>query len=526
MSPSQTSGQRIALAEQYYRQGDLVRAEFVLQQILSAHPDEIAALEKLANVLQDQGKLGEAIDAYRRLCQLVPDDSNAFYNLGNALRAIGDLAQAATAFRKALALNDGDFEAHHLLGNALRDQHQISEAILSYRKAIKLNPRFCEAMLDLGNTLRLQGQMEAACDCYRQAIAVNPDFALAHYNLGVSLMEQGLFNDAIACYRRAMAIAPQLVEAQWNCALSLLMIGNYHDGWPLYDARLLQGPKLIHRFSEPRWKGENLSGKTILAHAEQGFGDTLQFVRYIALLQQTYRPEKLVLECQPELKRLLANLTGVSQIVAGNVDPLPAFDVHIPLLSLPLVFGTRLETIPHAIPYIDAPDALREKWAARLAGEKRKRIGVAWAGRPTHPDDLRRSISFETLMPLFSLQEFCFVSLQKDAAGTRGRAESPLIDWTDELADFADTAALISQLDLVVCVDTAVAHLAGAMSRPVWLLNSFESEWRWMRERPDSAWYPGMKIFRQAESGDWGSVIRQVAAELTNLSAERASFGA
>lgn len=504
----------------------MARAEIVLQQILAAHPDELAALGKLANVLQDQGKLGEAIDAYRRLCQLAPDDSNAFYNLGNALRTIGDPARAAIAFRKALALNDGDFEAHHLLGNALRDQHQISEAILSYRKAIKLNPRFFEAMLDLGNALRLQGQTEAACDFYRQAIAVNPDFALAHYNLGVTLMEQGLFNDAIACYRRAMSIAPQLVEAQWNCALSMLMIGNYKDGWPLYDARLLQGPKLIHRFTEPRWRGEDLSGKTLLVHAEQGFGDTLQFVRYIALLQQKVHPKKLVLECQPELKRLLARLSGVTQIVAGNVDRLPAFDVHIPLLSLALLFDTRLETIPQTIPYIEASDALREKWAARLAGEKRKRIGVAWAGRPTHPDDLRRSISFQTLIPLFSLEEFCFVSLQKDALDTQGRAESPLVDWTDELADFADTAALISQLDLVLCVDTAVAHLAGAMGKPVWLLNSFESEWRWMRERPDSAWYPGMRIFRQPESGDWGSVIRQVAAELTNLSAERASFGA
>ncbi|MGZ5801262.1 MAG: tetratricopeptide repeat protein [Burkholderiaceae bacterium] len=403
MSSIQKTDQQIELAEQYYRQGDLTQAEIILRQILESSHNQIAAIAKLANVLQDQGKFSEAIEAYQRLCQLNPTDSNTFFNLGNALRANGNLDQAASALHRTVTLNDNDFEAHHLLGNVLRDQQQVDQAILSYRKAIKLNPRFSEAMLDLGNALRLQAQLVDACDCYRQAIAINPDYALAHYNLGVTLMEKRLFADAIKCYRQAIAIAPQLFEAQWNCALALLMIGNYSEGWPLFDARLQQGPKLIHRFKEPRWQGEDLTGKTILVHAEQGFGDTLQFVRYIALLQEKFHPSKLILECQPELKRLLANVKGVTQIVAGNVDPLPSFDVQIPLLSLPLIFNTRLESVPHTIPYIAVPDTLQEIWKARLAGEKRKKIGVAWAGRPTHPNDVRRSVSFKTLSAIFSL---------------------------------------------------------------------------------------------------------------------------
>ncbi|MGZ5885180.1 MAG: tetratricopeptide repeat-containing glycosyltransferase family protein, partial [Burkholderiaceae bacterium] len=433
------------------------------------------------------------------------------------LRVNGNLDQAASALHRVVTLNDNDFEAHHLLGNVLRDQQQVDQAILSYRRAIKLNPRFSEAMLDLGNALRLQAQLVDACDCYRQAIAINPDYALAHYNLGVTLMEQRSFADAINSYRQAIAIAPQLFEAQWNCALALLMIGNYSEGWPLFDSRLQQGPKLIHRFTQPRWQGENLTGKTILVHAEQGFGDTLQFVRYLALLQERYHPSKLIFECQPELKSLFTNMAGmaqIAQIVAGNVDPLPSFDVQIPLLSLPLLFKTRLESVPHAIPYIAVPDTLQENWKTRLAGEKRKKIGVAWAGRPTHPHDMRRSIPFKTISSLFFLEDFCFVSLQKAASNVNGSSESPLMDWTAELTNFADTAALISQLDLVISVDTAVAHLAGAMGKPTWLLNSFESEWRWMLDRTDSVWYPGMQIFRQPGPGDWESVVQQVATAL------------
>jgi hypothetical protein len=271
---------------------------------------------------------------------------------------------------------------------------------------------------------------------------------------------------------------------------------------------------LIDRFAQPRWQGEGLAGKTILVHAEQGFGDTLQFARFVAMLQQARKPERLIFECQPELKRLLEKLDGVSMIVAGNVDRLPPFDVHIPLLSLPLMFDVRLEALPAGLPYVFAPDALQDKWKDRLAGEKRKKVGMAWAGRPTHPNDLRRSVSFNSLAPLLALENFCWISLQKDSVATRAD-QSCVLDWSDEITDFADTAGLISQLDLVISVDTAVAHLAGAMGKPVWLLNSFESEWRWMQDRTDSAWYPSMRIFRQTESGNWNSVIREVIAGLT-----------
>ncbi|CAN5370446.1 tetratricopeptide repeat protein [soil metagenome] len=493
----------------------LLEAERGLRILLATDPDQPAALGKLAHVLQDQGKLSEAIAMYRHLARLDPRDANVFFNLGNALRLSGDLAPAVLAFRQAVALNDGDFEAHHLLGNALRDQQQGGEAELCYQKALKVNPQFCEPLIDLGNLLRSQGKESEARDCYRQAIEMRPQFALAHYNLGVSLMEQGTMEEAIACYRRAMAHDPALVEAQWNCALALLMTGRYSGGWPLFEARLQKPPKLADRFSEPHWQGQDLSGKTLLVHAEQGFGDTLQFVRYLDLICEKNRPAKLILECQPELTRLLGCMSRMAHILAGTRDPLPAFDFHIPLLSLPLLFDTRVETIPASIPYIAVDDALQEKWRQRLTAEGRKKIGIAWAGRPTHPHDLRRSIPFHALGSLFAQEDCCFISLQKNAQNTTLR----LIDWTAELHDFADTAALIAQLDLVICVDTAVAHLAGALGKPVWLMNAFESEWRWMLERGDSPWYPGMRIFRQTVRGQWAAVIDQLAAELQRSSA-------
>jgi hypothetical protein len=382
------------------------------------------------------------------------------------------------------------------------------------QKLCALQPHNIEALNNLANTLGELGDPAKAIETLRTALQLQPDAALTHYNLGATLAKQGLLSEAIDCYRQAMACDPNHVEAKWNCALAYLMRGDYAHGWPLHEFRLHKTSAHRIPLAKPRWQGDDLAGKTILVHAEQGFGDTLQFVRFLPALTEKYGAQEVILECQPALTRLLVNMQGVTKIVAGGVDTLPPFDVHIPLLSLPLLFETRVDNIPVEVPYILAPKQLIQKWQSRAADESRPKIGLAWAGATNNANDARRSIKASILAPLLANQGICFISLQKAASNTAGSDELPLIDWTDELTDFAETAALIAQLDLVICVDTAVAHLAGAMGKPVWLLNSFESEWRWMRDRDDSPWYPGMRIFRQPKPGDWESVINQVANEL------------
>lgn len=510
---------RILPIEDDLRQGNLQQAGRLLEALYDARPQELVALEALANILQDEGKIPEAVFLYLRLAELCPANADVFFNVGNIHRLAGRFSDAADAFRQVLSLNGKDFEAWQQLGNVLRMLGQEDDAADCFSQAIVLNPDFYQACLDLGNTLRSLGQTENAIGCYRRAVEINPGYALAHYNLGVGLMEQGSMDAAIACYRKALDIDPQLVEAKWNCALCMLANGNFTEGWKLFEARLARPAEPARQFAAPRWNGEDLAEKTILIHAEQGFGDTLQFARYIALLSKFCKPAGIVLECQPELKRLLQCIPGVARIVAGGIESLPHHDVHLPLLSLPLMFGTTPETIPSRVPYVTAQASLIEKWKRRLAAEPRKKAGLVWAGRATHPRDARRSIVPERLVPLLDMADICFVSLQAEVPGRDAPVHANLLDHTPELEDFAETAALIAQLDLVISVDTAVAHLAGAMGKRVWLLNPYESEWRWMRDRSDSPWYPSMTIFRQEQPGLWDGVLSRVAAELKRIAA-------
>jgi hypothetical protein len=355
---------------------------------------------------------------------------------------------------------------------------------------------------------------------HRRALELKPENANAQLNLGEALQRQGRIADAQAAYRRALDINPRLRQARFNLSLVELLLGDLRAGWTSYEARWDVYGRTHPAFSRPQWQGGSLAGKTILLHREQGLGDTLQFARYATLVAR--RGGRVVLETQKELLRLLASLEGVHQLVASG-EPLPHFDVHSPLMSLPRVFETTLETIPAEIPYLHAVDSEAQAWAFRLGSRRCLRVGLVWAGNARKDDpaaslvDRRRSIQFAQLGPLGQIPGIEFYSLQKGPPAEQ--ASQPghglcVIDHTVELRDFADTAALVANLDLVISVDTSVAHLVGAMGKPVWMLSRFDGCWRWLRDRPDSPWYPTLRIFRQARPDSWEDVIDNVRGAL------------
>jgi hypothetical protein len=330
---------------------------------------------------------------------------------------------------------------------------------------------------------------------------------------------RGELDEALSVCQRAIQLRPDHAGAHWNKSLVLLLKGDFAQGWAEYEWRWqskdFRSPR--RDFPQPQWRGEDPSGRTILLHAEQGFGDTIQFIRYAPLLAG--RGARVIVECQPELQRLLGGVEGIQHLTARG-EPLPPFDLHTPLLSLPLAWGTRVKTIPGNVPYIKPDPALVGAWRGRLAGDSALKVGLVWAGSPIRKDDRYRSLPLSSLAPLAGVKGVSFYSLQKGKATEQAQNPPPgmnLIDMTEEIKDFADTAALISHLDLVITVDTAVAHLAGAMAKRVWTMLEFVPAWRWLLNREDSPWYPTMRLFRQPAIRDWATVIRRVAGELQNF---------
>ena len=441
---------------------------------------------------------------------------------GNALRQQGRLAEAVSSYRRAIAFCPDYPEALNNLGVTLLDQGRVDDADACYRQTIARNPDYTEAHVNLGIALHRQDQLDEAVACYRRALDLRPDLPEIHNILGVVLRQWGQIDEAEACFRRAIALRSDHAEAHANLALLLLSRGDMAAGWKEFEWRWqTQGMRADRRtFAQPQWRGEAASGRTLLIHPEMGFGDTLQFCRYAALAAA--RGLRVVMEVQAQLVRLLRSLAGVDAVVAYGTA-LPPFDLHCPMMSMPLALGTTVDTIPGAASYLQADAAQAAAWHARLAamGSQAPRIGLVWAGnpRPHSPADAagdrRRSIAPERLAPLFDLPGLQFFSLQK--VGPAAPAHFPLIDFMAEMADFADTAALIANLDLVISVDTAVAHLAAALGKPVWLLNRFDVCWRWMQGRRETPWYPTLRLYRQPAPGDWGSVIAEVVNDLGSI---------
>ncbi len=444
---------------------------------LEALKEQLRALAVQAAVQHGAGNLEAAVELYRRMVELSPAISEVHSNLGVALFDLGRLDEAVAAFRLAIQLKPDSAEAHSNIGYALQEQGRHEEAAAALRRAIALKGDYAEAYSNLGNVLQQQGKTGEALEALHQATAVDPGHAKAHNNL----------------------------------AQILLRSGDYAAGWAEYEWRWYAVHLAPRSYAQPRWDGSPLAERTLLLYAEQGVGDTMQFVRYVPLVAAL--GGRVVLEVPRALVSLMEQLPAT--VVAAG-DAIPAFDVHLPLMSLPRLFGTTVDTIPNQMPYLTPPPDRLAALAAPPAAAGLPRVGFAWAGNAQHPNDRKRSIPFRAIRPLLEVPGIQAFSLQVGRDGGEAAA-CGAVDLAPGLADFADTAAWIDRMDLCVCADTAVAHLAGAMGRPVWVLLPFAPDWRWMLDRADSPWYPTARLFRQASSGDWGDVVRRVAGELGRL---------
>jgi tetratricopeptide (TPR) repeat protein len=461
--------------------------------------------------LLDQGQPAAAADAFRRAVAAAPDHAAAQGSLGLALAQLGELDAAIDALRAALALAPDDAGLRYNLGNALREQGRLDEALDAYRAALAVQPDFIEALCQVGSLERLRSAPHEALIAFEAAAAVDPRSAMAQLGLGGALHDLGRLSEAVSAFRRAQALDPADGEAQRSEALSLLLQGDYARGWEMFEWRWRTKDMTLRRLDANPWRGEQLAGRTILLYAEQGLGDTIQFARFVP--DVAARGGRVILQAQRPLLGLLESLDGVDRLIAARQAP-PAFDVQAPLLSLPWILGTRLETIPARAPYLAADPAQAARWAARIGAGAGRAIGLVWAGNPRHLRDRVRSLPAPRLAPLLRHDARWF-SLQVGAsADARALPPGPITDLAPELADFSATAAAIAALDLVIAVDTAVAHLAGALGKTVWLMLPFSPDYRWLLGRGDSPWYPTMRLFRQPSPGDWDTVVAQVGAAL------------
>jgi tetratricopeptide (TPR) repeat protein len=502
-----------------YVQSELGRKEAALtnyDRAIALRPGHAAALSNRGNTLQDLQRFDEALASYDRALSVQPDFAAALSNRGNALRALKRFEEALASYDRALAVRPDFADALSNRGATLYELKRFTEALASYDRALAVRPDAAETLSNRGAALYELKRFAEALASYDRALAVQPAYAEAHFNRGNALQELKRFDEALASYGRALAIRPDYAAAHANQALCRLLIGDFDRGWEGYEWRWQTEPLQSNKptFAQPLWLGrEDISGKTILLHAEQGYGDAIQFCRYVPMVAA--RGARVILQVPERLSGLMSTLSGAPQVrAAGKIQA--GFDVHAPLLSLPLAFGTKLETIPSATPYLFASSKAASDWAKRLGPKRRPRIGLAWSGSPTHKNDHNRSINLGSLLPLFEI-DATLVSLQKDTRGEGEKAlkgQMGLLDFCDELEDFSDTAALMSNLDLVISVDTSVAHLAGALGKPIWVLLPFVPDWRWLLDREDSPWYPTARLFRQDDKCDWDSVIGRVHSAL------------
>lgn len=485
--------------------------------VLRLQPNNATAYNHQGNILAGLSRYAESLVSYNRAIELDPTLVDALYNRGGAHMALGQHEQAVSTYESALALDPTHVRAHNNLGNALFELGHFSQASDHHDEATRLDAGFLEGWVNAANAMRRLGRYDEALARSARVLERSPDHAEANSCHGATLAAMGQEAEALQYYQRALQLQPTLAEATWNEALALLSRGHFREGWPRYESRWKVKSLKLTRYGgdQAPWLGqESLQGKVILLHAEQGYGDSIQFCRYAPLVAQ--RGARVVLGVPSALRTLMLTLEGVESVVAQV--PLPRYDFHCPLLSLPLASGTELHTIPAAVPYLRADIATQAVWAQRLGARSAPRVGLVWSGRPTHTNDANRTIPLRELLPLTECDVQC-VSLQKEVRDTDIAMLSalPKLHRSGEvLVDFADAAALIAELDLVITVDTAMAHLAGALGKPVWILLPHVADWRWLQERDDSPWYPTAKLFRQPVPRDWRSVIERVESELRN----------
>jgi tetratricopeptide (TPR) repeat protein len=537
----------------YHHQGQLTQAIETYQHVLASNPQQAESLHFLGVALAQLGRHADALVPMSNALAIQPDNAALHNHYGNALAGLSRHPEAIISYERAMACDGNLADSHYNCGLALAELNRPEAALACFSKAVELNPAYAQAHNVRGNVLSDLGRTAEALECYERAVLVRPPFVdawinrshllrrlhrfeealisseralacdsahpSAHNCRGAALAGLGRYDEALLSYERAIELSPSLSEAIWNKGLIKLSGGDLREGWRLYESRWnVKSLKLIRRFpEETRWQGdESVDGKVVLLHAEQGYGDTIQFSRYAALVAA--RGARVVLGVPSALKSLCGSLQGVHEVVAQ--DAIPPFDYHCPLMSLPQALGTELSTIPAAARYLRAETSTVARWAERLGKHsKAPKVGLAWSGRPTHSNDLNRSMRLEELLPITRIKCHWF-SLQKEVRtpDEPHLANTPaILRLGEEFTTFADTAALIENVDLVITVDTAIAHLAGALGKPVWILLPYVADWRWLRDREASPWYPSARLFRQIAPRDWGPVIERVARELQDL---------
>ena len=536
------------------RQGQLRDAEKLYARVLKAAPQNFDALHLLGLCKAQSGQIGEAYRLFATAVKINAQVPDAWINLANVLHALKRDEEALAALDKALALRPGDAGALNNRGNALLALGRTQDALASFDEALARNPRHGDALLNRGTARAALGQPADALADFDAVLASTPSHPGALYNRGNALSDLGRYTEALAAFDAALTAAPDHVkawnnrgralqalnrqreavdsfdraiglqkdyaDAHFNAALSLLTLGDYARGFAEYEWRWTRSGMTDARrnYRGALWLGEYpLARKTILLHAEQGLGDTIQFARYAPIVART--GATVLLQVEPSLKDVFASLEGVSSVYARG-EPLPAYDVHCPLGSLPLALKTQATNVPASIPYLRADDARIERWRAVIEATPGKRVALAWAGNPAHANDRNRSIDLKLLAPLFALEGASFVSVQRDL---RQGDEEHLARHANVthighgLTDMADTAAVLMLCDLVIAVDTAVVHLAGALGLAPWVLLPLSPDWRWTLEGDRSPWYPQARLFRQPALGDWASVVAQLRDALTQF---------
>jgi tetratricopeptide (TPR) repeat protein len=510
-------GDALVLADQHRGAGRLAEASALCRAILDVHRDEPNATHLLGLIAHQSGRLGEAIGYLRRTVAAAPEVPLYHANLGEMYRLAGQIEDAVTHGRRAVALKADYPEALSNLGAALYEQKVFAEAADCHRRAIACNPGFARAHSNLGNALHAMKRYDEAIASYRHAVSLEPSFADAWSNLGTSLHHAGRYDEGIAALRRAVALDPYQANAHAGLGILLLMHGDLAEGWDEYEWRLRSSEVKGPRFPQRPWQGESLAGRSIHVQAEQGFGDTLQFARYLPLLAT--RAAATSVRVHQQLVTLLrASLPGI-EILGDRGDPARSPDCECALLSLPRLFRTRRESIPAATPYLRVPPEAVARWRPKLSALRGLRVGIVWAGNSAHANDFRRSLDLAMLAPLFAIPDIAWTSLQVGPrAADLGRLPpGTAVDLSAALTDFANTAAVVEALDLVLTVDTSVAHLAGGLGKPTFLLLPVVTDWRWMLGREDSPWYPSMRLFRQRAGEEWPAVVGRVGTELAAI---------
>lgn len=486
---------------------------------VGSREQRVARVFEEAAVLMRHGSCEEAARRFRAALRLAPQDADLHYNLGVALAGAGQHAEAIASLRRALALRPGSADAHVNIGDSLQALGRHAEALDAYVRALTAHPGLAEAHNNLGNALQAIGRFEDAIGHYQKAVAARPEYGVAHNNLGNALRASGRHEAAIASYRRAREIAPDDAESYYQEAIARLRVGDYIEGWRLYEWRWRRPgfPDQRRETGSPLWLGrEALAGKTILLYAEQGLGDTLQFLRYVPMVAG--RAANVILELQPTLVPVANALRSAARVVPRGT-PLPEVDLVCPLMSLPRAFGTTLETVPANIPYLSVAEDRVAHWRLKLALGGSRLVGIAWRGNPAHDHAATRDIELQQLEAVLRTPNVRFVSLQKELTRTEKQWLGQFSNVVHIGDDFERTAEIVAAVDLVISVDSAWVHWAGAIGKAVWVLlaSEMQSDWRWLTGRNDSPWYPTARLFRQSSFGDWASAIALAAQALAGL---------